>query len=201
MSAAHASRKSRSARDGSVEQEQAMNTVWRARSLALMSLAAAAVVIQGGAWAGDDPIVDHVRLANDRFKDVVAAVAEGYAPKGCVTSFDGSSMGMRYVNAAYLKDEPIDIKRPQAVLYEPLADGRLALAGVQFVTFNGQASLEGRTFEFIGRPNDYGLEAFYELPVWAWKANPHGAFVDMNPDLSCDHARATGEAPVIFDLD
>ena len=24
--------------------------------------------------------------------------------------------------------------------------------------------------------------------VWAWKPNPHGAFADMNPTVSCEHA-------------
>ncbi len=177
-----------------------MNAVWWARSLAFLSLAAAAAVTHGGARAGGDPLVDHVRSATARFSDVATAVAEGYAPKGCVISPDGGSMGVRYVNATYLKDEPVDIKRPQAVLYEPLPGGKLALVGVQYMTFSRSAALEGRTFDFVGRPNNYGLEAFYELPVWAWKANPHGAFAEMNPTVNCDHAQV-GEESVIFDLD
>jgi hypothetical protein len=28
--------------------------------------------------------------------------------------------------------------------------------------------------------------AFYELHVWAWRDNPHGAFVDWNPAVSCE---------------
>ena len=141
-----------------------------------------------------------MRSATGRFQDVATAVAEGYASKGCVTSLDGGSMGVRYFNAAYLKDEPIDIKRPQAVLYEPLPGGKMALIGVQYMTFTGSASLEGRTFAFVGRPNQYGLEAFYDLPVWAWRTNPHGAFAEMNPAVSCDQVQE-GEASVIFDLD
>jgi hypothetical protein len=171
------------------------------RVLAVLSLAAAAGVIHVGARAGGDPLVDHVRSATERFSDVAAAIAEGYASKGCVTSFDGGSMGLRYVNATYLKDEPVDIKRPQAVLYEPLPGGKLALVGVQYVTFSGAAALEGRTFDFVGRPNNYGLEAFYELAVWAWKANPHGAYAESNPTVTCANAPADGEASVIFDLD
>lgn len=178
-----------------------MNAVWWARSVAFLSLAAAAAVTHGGARAGGDPIVDHVRAANDRFKDVATAVAEGYASKGCVASLDGGAMGVRYVNVAYLKDEPVDIKRPQVVLYEPLPGGKLALVGVQYMTFNGSTSLEGRTFDFVGRPNNYGLEAFYDLPVWAWKPNPHGAFVEMNPNVSCAYGQTSGAAAVIFDLD
>jgi hypothetical protein len=52
-------------------------------------------------------LVDKVRAANDRFKDVSVAISEGYAAIPCV-----------------------------------------------------------------GAPNRYGLGPFYELHVWAWKANP-----------------------------
>jgi hypothetical protein len=35
-------------------------------------------------------------------------------------------------------------------------------------------------------PNRCGLPPFYELHVWAWRANPHGAFVDWNTRVSCE---------------
>jgi hypothetical protein len=179
-----------------------MNAVSWARVLAFSSLAVAAAVIQiGKAKAAGDPLVDRVRAANERFKDVAVMTAEGYVPSGCVSSLDGGAMGVRYVNAAYLKDQQVDIKRPQAVLYEPLPDGRLTLVGVQYMTFSGPASLEGQSFGFVGVPNPYDLPAFYELPVWAWKANPLGAFTEMNSSVSCEHASGPGAGPVIFDLD
>ncbi len=179
-----------------------MNAVLWARTLAFLSLAAAAAVIQAGnARAAGDPVVDHVRAATDRFKDVAMAIAEGYVSSGCISTLDGGAMGVRYVNAAYLKDQHVDIKRPQAVLYEPLPDGKLTLVGIQYMTFSGPASLEGQTFGFVGVPNQYDLPPFYELSVWAWKANPRGAFVDMNSNVSCDYAEIGGERSVIFDLD
>jgi hypothetical protein len=179
-----------------------MNAVWWARALPFVLLALAAAVVQSGkARSAGDPVVDHVRAANERFVDVAAAIAEGYVSAGCVSSLDGGAMGVRYVNAAYLKDRTVDVKRPQAVLYEPLPGGKLALVGVQYITFNGPASLDGQTFGFVGKPNNYGLEPFYELPVWAWKVNLRGAFAEMNSSVSCDYARASGEGPVIFDLD
>ena len=69
------------------------------------------------------------------------------------------------------------------------------------MTFSGPASLDGQTFGFVGAPNHYDLQAFYELPVWAWKTNPRGAFAEMNPNVSCDYATGPGAGPVIFDLD
>jgi hypothetical protein len=178
-----------------------MNAVSWARTVAFLSLAVAAAVTHAGAKAGDDLVVDHVRWANERFTDVEAAVAEGYASTGCVASLDGGAMGVRYVNAAYLKDEHVDMKRPQAVLYEPSSGGKLALVAVQYMTFTGPTALEGQAFGFVGAPNQYDQKPFYELWVWAWKANPRGAFVEMNPTVSCDYAKGAGAAPVIFDLD
>jgi hypothetical protein len=102
-------------------------------------------------------------------------------------------MGVHYVNANYLKDEVVDIKRPQAVMYEPTPDGKMALVAVEYITFKGPASLEGQLFSFTGAPNRYGLGPFYELHVWAWKPNPRGTFADMNPDVTCNHATAHGK--------
>ena len=179
-----------------------MNAVWWARTLAFVSLAVAVAVIQTGKVRADgDLVIEHVRAANDRFKDVAVASAEGYVADGCASSLDGGAMGVRYVNAAYLEDQVVDIRRPQAVLYEPMADGKLALVAAQYMIFSGPASLEGQAFGFIGAPNHYDLRPFYELLVWAWKANPRGAFVEMNPTVRCDHAKGTGAGPVIFDLD
>ncbi len=135
-----------------------------------------------------NPLADHVRAANDRFKDVAVAVAEGYAPIPCASGVDGGAMGVHYVNAKYLSEEVPDIKRPQAVMYEPLPDGKVALIAVEYITSKGPASLEGQLFNFNGAPNRYGLGPFYELHVWAWKDNPRGAFADMNPKVTCEHA-------------
>ena len=161
-----------------------MRVVRWARALALLPW-----VMANAAWAaeGGNPLADHVRVANARFKDVSVALAEGYAPIPCTSGVDGGAMGVHYVNAAYLKDETPDIKRPQAVMYEPGPDGKMRLIAVEYIALKGPASLEGHLFAFNGAPNRYGLPAFYELHVWAWKENPKGTFTDMNPNVSCDH--------------
>jgi hypothetical protein len=166
-------------------EEVGMKVVPWAVGLALLSLFA---INSLSAADGDRiPLVDHVRAANSRFNDVKVAVAEGYAPIPCASGIDGGAMGVHYVNGEYLKDEIPDIKRPQAVMYEPLPDGKMALVAVEYITFKGPASLEGQLFSFTGAPNRYGLGPFYELHVWAWKENPHGAFADMNPNVTCHH--------------
>jgi hypothetical protein len=166
-----------------------MTVVSRASVLALLALiSVGALAAEAGAQSSKETLVDKVRGANSRFRDVSVAVAEGYAPIPCASGIDGGAMGVHYVNTAYLKDAVPDIKRPQAVMYEPMPDGKMALVAVEYITFKGPASLEGQLFNFNGAPNRYGLDPFYELHVWAWKQNPRGAYADMNPDVSCAHA-------------
>jgi len=168
--------------------EKATNAVRWAARLALLSLAA--IGNAGGALGGSGSLVDRVRAANDRFKNVSVAVSEGYAPIPCASGADGGAMGIHYVNAKLIDAATIDIKRPQAVMYEPMPDGKLALIAVEYITSKGPASLEGQLFNFNGAPNRYGLGPFYQLHVWAWKANSRGAFADMNPKVTCEHAHA-----------
>ncbi len=140
-------------------------------------------------WADDgNPLASAVRKANNRFRNVAAAMAEGYSPIPCASGANGGAMGIHYVNAEYLKDKKLDIARPQAVMYEPKADGSIELVAVEYITFEGPASLGGQLFNYNSAPNRYGLDPFYELHVWAWKANPSGIFADNNPKVSCNAA-------------
>lgn len=157
-------------------------------SLAVTAIAAVLVLGVSAAEAADNPLADAVRTANARFADVNAAVAEGYAPIPCVSGIEGGAMGIHYVNGDYLNDDAIDVGKPEAVMYEPKADGSLELVAVEYITFKGPANLDGHLFSFTNAPNRYGLDPFYELHVWAWRDNPTGAFADMNPTVSCDAA-------------
>jgi hypothetical protein len=163
-----------------------MSTSRRIQALALVSLL---VGCAAPAAADDNPLAERVRATLDRFKDVSVAVKEGYAPIPCASGVDGGAMGIHYVNGAHLKDEAIDLAKPEAVMYEPTPDGKLALIAVEYITTKGPASLDNHLFSFNGTPNRYGLPAFYELHVWAWKHNPAGTFADMNMDVSCDAAK------------
>ncbi|MBA1145036.1 hypothetical protein [Mesorhizobium neociceri] len=159
-------------------------TLWTTRFAALAAISIAA---GAAAQARDaNPLAEKVRAANSRFENVAAATAEGYAPIPCASGITGGAMGIHYVNGAYLKDDAVDVAKPEAVMYEPMADGSLKLIAVEYITSKGPASLEGQLFNFNSAPNRYGLGPFYELHVWAWKQNSTGAFADMNPNVSCD---------------
>jgi hypothetical protein len=164
-----------------------------ARCLALLPVLAVATAWASGnedvsSNSAPETLVERVRVANDRFKNVSVAVAEGYKPIPCASGPDGGAMGIHYVNARLLGAGAVDIGHPQAVMYEPMPDGRMMLVAVEYITAKGPASLDGQLFNFVGAPNRYGLDPFYQLNVWAWKRNPHGAFADMNPSVTCEHA-------------
>lgn len=137
-----------------------------------------------------NPLAEKVRTVNERFADVAVAVAEGYAPIPCVSGIEGGAMGIHYVNGALIEDEIVDIGKPEAVMYEPGPNGEMTLVAVEYITTKGPAALDGHLFSLTGAPNRYGLPAFYELHVWAWRDNPTGTFADMNPNVSCDAAVA-----------
>jgi hypothetical protein len=157
------------------------------RAFGLISLLAIGVVSAHA--AGASLLVDHVRAANDRFKDVAVAVAEGYSPIPCASGLQGGAMGIHYVSGEHLKDGVIDLAHPEAIMYEPMPDGTMSLVAVEYIAFKGPAALEGQLFNIVTEPNRYGLDKFYELHVWAWKQNPAGNFADNNPNVSCDAAQ------------
>jgi hypothetical protein len=164
-----------------------------AGSALLLALAATPAFAHDAAMdTGPNPLADSVRDANARFADVAVALEEGYAPIPCVSGADGGAMGIHYVNGALIEDEVIDLAHPEAVMYEPGPDGKLELIAVEYITTKGPAELGGHLFSFVNAPNRYGLPAFYELHVWAWRRNPTGTFADMNPAVSCDAVPTPG---------
>ena len=140
-------------------------------------------------------LVKVVRESTEHFHDVSVAEAEGYALMfGCVSGPDSGAMGLHYVNLSLVGDGVLDPTKPEIVIYEPLPNGRLRLLGADYLVFADawhatQAAtpqLMGQLMHLFESPNRFGLPAFYTLHVWAWKANPNGAFVNWHPNVSCE---------------
>jgi hypothetical protein len=140
-------------------------------------------------------LIKIVRESTERYKDVSAAEADGYALQfGCVSGPDSGAMGLHFVNGALVNRGEVDATRPQIVIYEPTANGGLKLIGADYLVFaeawdkknQGPPELMGQLFHYFEFPNRFGLPAFYTLHVWAWKDNPNGAFVNWHPDVSCE---------------
>jgi hypothetical protein len=167
----------------------------------LMSLAAIDVVrtqeaagVNEQAEIAGGPLTRVVRQSTAPFQDAQAAVATGYVLSGgCVSGPEQGAMGVHYVNASLVGDGLLDAARPEALVYEP-RNGQLQLVAVEYIVMAEQWDannphppvLHGQHFHYVPAPNRAGLDAYYELHVWAWKRNPHGTFVDWNPRVSCD---------------
>jgi hypothetical protein len=142
------------------------------------------------------PLVDKVRAATRRYKNIDVAIAEGWVPATpCVSGPNSGAMGIHYVMPDRVGDAVLSADLPEALIYEPRDDGRLRLVGVEFIVIadawntanpDAQPSLEGHLLNLVGEPNRYRLPAFYELHVWAWERNPDGNFADWNSHVSCD---------------
>jgi hypothetical protein len=107
-------------------------------------------LLSAGTVAADhvrDPLAEHVRAVNDRFKDVSVAVSEGYAPIPCASGVDGGAMGVHYVNAKLIGDG-VDIKQPQAVMYEPKPDGKMELVAVEIYHLERTCFAGGSAVQF-----------------------------------------------------
>jgi hypothetical protein len=106
-------------------------------------------------------------------------------------------MGVHFVLPERLGDAAVYADAPEALIYEPQPDGSMRLVGVEFILFagnwatahpeGGAPKLEGHLMNLVSAPNRYGLDAFYELHVWAWEDNPLGSFSDWNTRVTCEN--------------
>ena len=140
-------------------------------------------------------LVQEVRDATERFRDVAVAENEGYRLLfGCVSGGDYGAMGLHFVNFPLVVDGKVDPATPEIVLYEPASNGRLRITGADYLvlaadwdkTHTTAPEIDGQLFHFFEAPNRFGLPPFYTLHVWAWKDNPNGTFTNWNPSVSCD---------------
>lgn len=142
-------------------------------------------------------LVQVVREATQPYKNLEVAEAAGYGLfLGCVSGPQEGAMGIHYPNGSLIGDGALDPAQPEILVYE-VANGRYSLVAVEYIVlvddWNANHSsppvLMGQVFNYNSSPNRYGMPAFYELHVWAWKTNPNGVFADWNPLVTCEEYR------------
>jgi len=108
-------------------------------------------------------------------------------------------MGVHLVLPARIASGVLSPEQPQALIYEPMANGkmRLSASSSSCSPASGQATIQvgacragGNLLNYVGAPNRYGLPAFYEMHVWAWEQNPLGNYADWNTHVTCEHQAA-----------
>lgn len=177
----------------------------------LVGVAAAAIVLlatssPANAGGGD---LNAARAATARFHQLKVANASGYkilvrdvAGITCIANPGVGVMGIHYVNGLALGDAVLDPARPEALVYQPLRNGKLRLVAVEYIVFEGAwlmagnaagPRLFGQPLKLIPLGNRYGLPPFYEIHAWIWQHNPDGMFKDWNPRGSCAPSQADND--------
>jgi len=139
-------------------------------------------------------------LATANYQDVGAAEEAGYESSlgtlGCFQSADKGGMGVHYINAD-LMDDKVDITKPEALVYELDATGKVTnlvaheyIVPVDAWTAKQPPRLFGMDF------HRHPTLPLWVLHTWLWKDNPAGMFEDWNPAV-----RQCGEAVPVFGVD
>jgi hypothetical protein len=170
--------------------------------LAAAALAAVGLVVASTATGDNNGDLGKARAATAKFQQFSAAAADGRGELkdamgiACIDAPGLGGMGIHWVKSSIVGDGAVDPNNPEAVIYEPQANGRMRLVAVEYVVFQSDwdanhsspPSLFGHEFNFTPSPNRFGLPPFYSLHAWLWKNNPSGMFAPWNPNVTCSHA-------------
>jgi len=174
---------------------------FRTRALIVVALAGALAASSTFALASSSS-VKTARKVTAKYHSVSRAKKDGYARLkdkdgiACIAEPGQGAMGVHYVKNALVGNPAIDLRHPEAVVYEPTKGGKLKLVALEWVvlqsdwdaTHNAPPRLFGQDFMLQTAPNRFGLPAFYMLHAWVWKNNPSGMFMPWNPDVTCKYA-------------
>lgn len=199
-------------------------------ALAIACLSLAATINATASQAGQayqpgpgEPTLEEVRRATERFRDIDAAIAEGYirdrfdlcdtaAMMGKPASL--GAMGVHYFRPELLgisappsprvngNGTHTDFLKPSILIYEPQADGSLALVAVENLVFtkawheSGHATpptFHGVAYDTMAddpqtaADDAHMFEPHYDRHVWIYRENPNGVFAPFNPAVTCEH--------------
>lgn len=160
-------------------------------SCILLSLAFASVSLAQPAVQPTLEQLAQIRSATAPFEDVNAALKAGYAKfMDCMSGPQGAQ-GQHYTNSALLGAPKLDVLRPQALMYEPRADGSLRLVGMEYIVFQKAWHDAGNKAAPVLLGREFSLnttllpQPFYALHLWLWQYNPLEVFANWNPLVSC----------------
>jgi hypothetical protein len=150
------------------------------------------------------PIVERVRQAVLNLSKTDLAKYGAILKTPCVTGPEFGAMGVHLINAENV-DAVVNVDKPEALIYEPQANGKLRIVGVEYIVPkeawdaanpaqpglpSPRPALLGNLLNFVGSPNRYGIEGgFFEIHVWAFEDNRLGALTDWNPHVTCEKQR------------
>lgn len=182
--------------------------------------------VKAGLPAPGEPSLAEVRAATERFRDVKVALAEGYIrdPANVCETADmmglpreKGAMGIHFFRPDMLgitappnprvdgNGTHTDFLKPAILLYEPQADGSLALVGVENLVFakawkdkghDAPPAFHGVAYDSMAddpaTPLDeaHNFAPHHDRHVWLYRENPNGVFTPFNPRVTCAHHTA-----------
>lgn len=190
-----------------------------------LSLAAAAIAAVAVAQPAreTEPTLEEVREATARYRDVNVALAEGYIrdPFDMCDTADmmGRPAELGAMGVHYFRPDLVgvtappnprvdgnglhtDFRKPSILIYEPQADGSMALVAVENLVFQkawhaaghkGPPTFRGVKWDAMAddpkTPIDeaHMFQPHYDRHVWVHRENPNGVFAQFNPNVSCKH--------------
>lgn len=193
-------------------------------------LLAAFAATANAAPISGEPTLAEIRAATERFADVNVALAEGYLRDPANMCEDAEMMGkpkeMGGMGIHFFRPDllgitappnpkvagsgtHIDFHQPAILIYEPQADGGLALVAVENLVFakawnaahTAPPAYQGVAFDhMIDDPatsldEAHNFEEHYDRHVWLYRENPNGIFAQFNPNVSCKFHGAGQHGP------
>lgn len=145
------------------------------------------LTVAGSSLAAGKSDIPAVRAATLKYKDLNAAIGDGYVEFYICTEQPGvGTMGQHYLNLELLGDDAVDPLRPEVLVYAPTRAGGYRLVAVEYVTFAAGQSVLGQSMNTVPVGNRYGVPVeFYAKHAWIWQGNPNGIFADWNPSITC----------------
>jgi len=133
-----------------------------------------------------------VRQATVQYHDAAVADTEGgYDLLDVCFDDKDAGTGMGYHLVQGINDTHLDPLRPEALVYEPTADGHPGhLVAVEYIV---PMSLSSTPPEVMGMPlhANEGL-GLWVLHAWVWRGNPDGVMADFNPNVDLCPEPPTG---------
>ena len=186
-----------------------------------MSILLAAALAATAPQPAAEPSLEEVRAATAKYQDVKVALAEGYvAPPGeaCeAAEHMGQDPKLGAMGIHFFRPDMLgisappnprvdgigthtDFRKPAILIYEPQADGSLALVAVENLVFQKAwhaagntepPSFQGSVYESMADDpatevdEAHMFEPHYDKHVWLYRDNPKGLFSPFNANVSC----------------
>ncbi len=158
-------------------------------SIMLGALLVAAVVAIVVATGKSDLGV--AREKTERYQRMDLVLADGFTPLfECISDPVAGAMGVHYIQSDRF-DGRLELSEPEALVFEPQADGRRELVAIEYIipaaawSESEPPTFLGQTLQYKTMVGPHEVDPYYELHAWVWEDNPSGMFADWNPDVAC----------------